>query len=265
MGRGIRKVERGSIMKKLKKGYSLVEVLAAFAIISIAILPIMSMYPAIFKQNTSASQIEEASRTAMTIVDFIKAVGYSHLTATATGTEAAFNVENGSGKIVDISGANPAGLLYTFKKESGAYITVRSSTNYALDNDLKFGGSTAINTVGNAFILLNAKGLNLAQCKMYVAMKQENVNLSTNIGSLLNSKVVNPAIGNGMAANNITESSIMYGNETNPEKFIIGRVIIGWGNDITVAAPLTRQQLDQKLTGKEKIYGVNFVVTPIEN
>ena len=41
-------------MKKGEKGYSLIEVLAAFAIISIAILPIMSMYPAIFKQNKSA-------------------------------------------------------------------------------------------------------------------------------------------------------------------------------------------------------------------
>jgi prepilin-type N-terminal cleavage/methylation domain-containing protein len=38
-------------MKNRKNGYSLIEVLAALAIISIAILPIMSMYPAIFKQN----------------------------------------------------------------------------------------------------------------------------------------------------------------------------------------------------------------------
>ena len=59
-------------MKKLKRGYSIIEVLAAFAIISIAILPIMSMYPAIFRQNRGASEIEEASRLAMTGVDFIK-------------------------------------------------------------------------------------------------------------------------------------------------------------------------------------------------
>ena len=264
MGRGIRKVERWNRMKKLKKGYSLVEVLAAFAIISIAILPIMSMYPAIFKQNTSASQIEEASRTAMTIVDFIKAVGYSHLTSTATGTEAAFNVENGGGKIVDTSGSNPAGFIYTFKKESGAYITVRGNTNYALDNDLKFGGTTVIDNINNAFILLNAKGLNLSQCKLYIAMKQENVNLTTSSGALLSSRTIDPAAGNGITANT-SETPIMYGNITNPERFIIGRVIIGWGNDITVTSPSTRQQRDQSLTGKEKVYGVNFVVTPIEN
>ncbi len=251
-------------MKKLKKGYSLVEVLAAFAIISIAILPIMSMYPAIFKQNTSASQIEEASRTVMTIVDFIKAVGYNNLTSTATGAEAAFNVPNGTGSAIDVPGSNPAGRIYTFKKEGGAYITVRESNNYALDNDLRFGGATAITDINKAYVLLNAKGLNLSQCKLYIAMKQENVNLTTSSGALLSSRVINPAAGNGIGANE-AGTPIMYGNDTNPERFIIGRVIIGWGKDKTVSSPSTRQQRDQSLVGKEKAYGVNFVVTPIEN
>lgn len=253
-------------MKKLKKGYSLVEVLAAFAIISIAILPIMSMYPAIFKQNTSAGQIEEASRTAMTIVDFIKAVGYNNLTATSTGTEAAFNVENGdeSTDFVNIPGSNPAGFIYTFKKESGAYITVRGTTNYALDNDLKFGGATVINSINDAFVLLNAKGINLADCKLYIAMKQENVTLTTSSGALFSSRTINPAAGNGITANT-AGTALMYGNDTNPERFIIGRVIIGWGKNITVSSPTTRQQRDQSLVGKEKVYGINFIVTPIEN
>lgn len=251
-------------MRKLKKGYSLVEVLAAFAILSIAILPIMSMYPAIFKQNTSAGQIEEASRTVMTIVDFIKAVGYNNLTSTATGTEAAFNIPNGTGSAIDVPGSNPAGRIYTFKKESGAYITVRGSNDYALDNDLRFGGATAITDINRAFVLLNAKGLNLSQCKLYIAMKQENVNLTTSSGALLSSRVINPAAGNGMGAN-AAGTAIMYGNDTNPERFIIGRVIIGWGKEITVSSPTTRQQIDQSLVGKEKAYGVNFVVTPIEN
>lgn len=249
-------------MKKLKKGYSLVEVLAAFAIISIAILPIMSMYPAIFKQNTSAGQIEEASRTAMTIVDFIKAVGYNNLTA--TGTNSAIQVENGSGKIVDVVGSNPAGFTYTFKRESGAYITVRDNKNYALDNDLKFGGATVINSINDAFVLLNAKGLNLSECKLYIAMKQENVTLTTSSGALFSSRTINPAAGNGITANT-AGTALMYGNDTNPERFIIGRVIIGWGKNITVSSPTTRQQRDQSLVGKEKVYGINFIVTPIEN
>lgn len=247
-------------MKKQKKGYSLVEVLAAFAIISIAILPIMSMYPAIFKTNTSASQIEEASRITLTIVDFIKAKGYKRLMGVATN----LNVENGNGKIVDVAGSNPSGITYKFKNVSGGFITLKGSTEYALDKDLNFT-SSAITNINDAFVVLNSKGLNLRDCTLKIIMKQENVSLITSEGALMSTTVINPKTGNGISSTTGSATSVMYGSVTNPEKFIVGRVILGWGNDKTVTSPVGRQQLDQSLTGKEKVYGVNFVVTPIEN
>lgn len=255
-------------MRLLKKGYSLVEVLAALAIISIAILPIMSMYPAIFKTNASASQMEEASRIALTIVDFIKAKGYSSLTNTNTNTDAAFNVNTvfgGSTKVVEDSGTNPNGYLYSFKNISGGYITVRDNLDFALDNDLKYNGNSAITNLSNAFIILNSKGLNLRECVVRVILKQENVLLTDSNGSPISTNVINPAGSNGFNANTGTASSIMYGSTTNHDRFVVGRVIIGWGKNKTVSSPTGRQQLDQSLTGKERVYGVNFVVTPIEN
>lgn len=130
---------------------------------------------------------------------------------------------------------------------------------------MKYNGNSVITNLGSAFVILNSKGLNLRECVVRIILKQENVMLTDAAGNLISTQVINPAGGNGIHANTGTASSIMYGNITNPERFVVGRVIVGWGKNKTISSPSGRQQLDQSLTGKERVYGVNFVVTPIEN
>ena len=247
-------------MKKLKRGYSIIEVLAAFAIISIAILPIMSMYPAIFRQNRGASEIEEASRLAMTVVDFIKARGYINMRANTTMVDPKRVGDANSER------TNPGGLLYTLRRaneNSTAYTTVRNG-DYALDRDLGFGAITNIN---DAFVILNAKGLDLSNVVIMVIMKRADVELVQDDGNTNETHYIDPI--------NNTATNVMYGihpytiRKTAPSgpresEFIVGRIIIGWGNDVEVANTGTRQQRDRSLTGKEKAYGINFIVTPIE-
>ena len=61
------------------KAFSLLEVLMAMAILSIAVLPIMSMYPNALKMSTRATELEEWSRTTETIVDYVKSRGYTYI------------------------------------------------------------------------------------------------------------------------------------------------------------------------------------------
>ena len=46
-------------MKNKKKGFSLIEVVMALAVISVGVLPILSMYPSALKMTTKATTIEE--------------------------------------------------------------------------------------------------------------------------------------------------------------------------------------------------------------
>ena len=64
-----------------KKAFTLIEVLVAMAILSIAILPIMSMYPSALKLSQKSTELEEWSRTTQTIVDYIKSRGYTNISA----------------------------------------------------------------------------------------------------------------------------------------------------------------------------------------
>lgn len=64
-----------------KKAFTLIEVLVAMAILSIAILPIMSMYPSALKLSQKSTELEEWSRTTQTIVDYIKSRGYLNISS----------------------------------------------------------------------------------------------------------------------------------------------------------------------------------------
>jgi prepilin-type N-terminal cleavage/methylation domain-containing protein len=217
-------------MKRGEKGYSLIEVLAAFAIISIAILPIMSMYPAIFKQNKSASEIEEASRIALTIVDYIKARGYTDLNNNRI-TQSFSNNNVGTAA----EGYN----VYNLEAVGSSF----KVPNHRLDQDLGFTTNAAVGV-----IFLNSKGLRLKdETVIAVRISRTNVNLAGG------AQFRDPVTGGTTAT--------MYGN--NSDQFITGRVIIGWSKIKTpIASPTTRQQRDQNIVGREKSYGVDFVITP---
>lgn len=216
-------------MKKGEKGYSLIEVLAAFAIISIAILPIMSMYPAIFKQNKSASEIEEASRIALTIVDYIKARGYTDLN----------NKRITQSFVGATSGAALGYNIYELEAVGSSFRV----PNHRLDQDLGFTTNAAVGV-----IFLNSKGLRLKdETVIAVRISRTDVNLAGG------AQFTDPVTGGTTAT--------MYGN--NSDQFITGRVIIGWSKAKTpIESPTTRQQRDQNIVGREKSYGVDFVVTP---
>lgn len=66
-------------MKK-NKGYSLLEVLVAFTILTVAMIPILSMYPMMFRMSHSAGDNEELARLSLSVVDYIKSRGYDNLT-----------------------------------------------------------------------------------------------------------------------------------------------------------------------------------------
>ncbi len=217
-------------MKKGKKGYSLIEVLAALAIISIAILPIMSMYPAIFKQNKSASEIEEASRISSTIVDYIKSRGYEDLNNNRI-TQSFVGATSGAALGYNIYELEAVGDSFRVPK-------------HKMDQDLGFTTNAAVGV-----IFLNSKGLNLRNNETVIAVKIS----KTNVDVIGTTKYIDPITG-------LTEST-MYGKNT--DQFITGRVIIGWSKvKKPITSPATRQQKDQNIVGKEKSYGVDFVITP---
>ena len=218
-------------MKKGEKGYSLIEVLAAFAIISIAILPIMSMYPAIFKQNKSASEIEEASRIASTIVDYIKARGYTNLTTkNANGITDKVKYNSGTGNYIHYSLKHNTGSKTYFTKPES------SDGDYKLDKDLGFSTTSGV-------IFLNSKGLNLGECVIAVKMSATNIEMDNGL------KVISPITG--------ISSEIVDGKVN--DKFISGKVIIGWGKTIAVEKALSEEQ---KEVLKERAYGVDYIITP---
>ena len=69
-------------MKNKKRGFSLIEVVMALAVISVGVLPILSMYPSALKMTVKATENEEWSRVTMSILDYVKSRGYKTLTST---------------------------------------------------------------------------------------------------------------------------------------------------------------------------------------
>ncbi len=75
-----------------KKGYSMLEVMLAFAIFSIALLPLLSSYKTIFKMERTADEREESSRVAINVADYIRAKGYDKLTKATTNGAVTFDL-----------------------------------------------------------------------------------------------------------------------------------------------------------------------------
>lgn len=135
-------------MKKKEIGFSLIEVVMALAILGIAILPILSMYPSALKMTTDATRNEEWSRVSMTIVDYVKSRGYDNVKA-------------------NISSFNSPTSPYVFAYES-------STNSYKSD---EFASDIGITS--SAFIV-NTKGIKLDNYKFVVNIES----LSVSYGAL---------------------------------------------------------------------------------
>lgn len=123
-------------MKKKEIGFSLIEVVMALAILGIAILPILSMYPSALKMTTDATRNEEWSRVSMTIVDYVKSRGYDNVKGMITSS--AFDVE------------------YNFEFDGTAYTQDTFASNLGIPT--------------NAFVI-NTKGIKLDDYKFNVYME----------------------------------------------------------------------------------------------
>ncbi|BDU49577.1 type IV pilus modification PilV family protein [Haliovirga abyssi] len=199
---------------KRSKGFSLIEVLAAFAILSIAILPIMSMYPTVLKMDRKSRGHEEGARLAFTIVDYIKSKGYANLMQTTITSTAIKNFITGK-KYTDLV------------KTSGQ--SYYSSASFCDD----------FNIASNLFIL-NSKSLDLSKVNIWIGLHKSIAKLGDGSGNLKSPEVDLYAT---------TRAGIGYIEN----KIIMGRVIVGWGDDDTA-----------HLTGKEKEYSLQFIVTSLE-
>lgn len=135
-------------MKK-KKGFTLIEVVLAMAVLAAAVLPILSMYPSALKMSTRATELEEWSRLNQTIVDYIKSRGYTYW---ADNTN--------RGKLLEVGGST--GKKFSFTK-------VVSSSNYKSED---FEKALYNGTTPNLF-LLNTKGLRLEDYELVVEMNYD--------------------------------------------------------------------------------------------
>jgi prepilin-type N-terminal cleavage/methylation domain-containing protein len=146
-------------MKK-RNGYSLLEVIVALAIFSIAIFPILSVYPSIFKMSDKADQNEEVSRLAFTMIDYIKSRGYKNLKTIVENNGGAY-----SGK-------------YMFKKDSldsTAYIIDTSVSGYQ-DFESDFDLTTTASGIDHLFIL-SSKSVDLSKAVIYLKIEKKSVGL----------------------------------------------------------------------------------------
>jgi prepilin-type N-terminal cleavage/methylation domain-containing protein len=164
-------------MKSNKRGFSLIEVVMALAIISVGVLPILSMYPSALKMTTKATTNEEWSRVTMSILDYVKSRGYDGLTAMSWTT--------GSTKTIEKS--------YNFVKSGESY----TSESNAFETD--FG-------IGSNLFVINTKGINLENYKFSIYM--ENLQPKTNLGG---SNLYDTYELSNDSIKSSTSSSIIYG------------------------------------------------------
>lgn len=135
-------------MKK-KEAFTLLEVVFAIAILAIAILPIMSMYPNALKISMKANNAEELSRTSITILDFIKSRGYTDISNKLTTTST---------------------IVYNYGDTStSAFIKLsdNSYTNYGFEQNFLGGNGTSSN-----LFFINTKGVNLTNKKFMVNIQK---------------------------------------------------------------------------------------------
>ena len=164
-------------MKNKKKGFSLIEVVVALAVISVGVLPILSMYPSALKMTTKATTNEEWSRVTMSILDYIKAKGYDGLKNDV--------VWNTSGSVKTIE------EIYNFTQSGNNY----TSSNFESDF---FGGT-------NLFFI-NTKGIKLDDYKFKIYMENLQPKTAASGTNLYNTyELSNNTIKSS------TSSSIIYG------------------------------------------------------
>jgi len=166
-------------MKNKKKGFSLIEVVMALAVISIGVLPILSMYPSALKMTVKATENEEWSRVTMSILDYVKAKGYDGLKNDVTW--------NTSGSIKTIEKS------YNFTKSVGNY------TSSGFESDF-FGGA-------NLFFI-NTKGIKLDDYKFSIYMEDLQPRSAVTGGSPLYNTY---DLDNNKKVSSSTSSNIIYG------------------------------------------------------
>ena len=167
-------------MKNKKKGFSLIEVVMALAVISIGVLPILSMYPSALKMTVKATENEEWSRVTMSILDYVKSRGYDDIKTISTSGPAFPSGGNG----------------YSFSENNGTY---RSS---GFENDFP---------IGSYLFVINTKGINLDDYKFSIYMEDLQPTTTSNGGIKIYSKydLKNNKIIDDSATS--TSSSIVFG------------------------------------------------------
>lgn len=164
-------------MKKKEKGFSLLEILIALAIISIAILPIMSMYPNALKLSSKATNNEEWSRISVSIVDYIKSRGYNNIKTIMGGATTKEFVYSGSD---------------SFTWSSGTYSSTKFETDF-------LGGTDSF--------FINTKGIRLSDYKFSVYLEDIQPEKNTAGVKLYSDYQLN---GNSIVSNS-TSASIIFG------------------------------------------------------
>lgn len=164
-------------MKSKKSAFSLIEVVMALAILGIAILPILSMYPSALKMTTKATTNEEWSRVSISIVDFIKSRGYNNIKIFMNG-----NIEYEK--------------KYGDNVNSGFWIETGSYTNTDFKSDFGL----------NAFAI-NTKGIKLDDYKFSVYLEDKKP--LTTVGGIELYK--NLDLKNNRIVSSSTSSGIIFG------------------------------------------------------
>ena len=156
-------------MKNKEKAFSLIEVVMALAILGIAILPILSMYPSALKMTTKATTNEEWSRVSMSIVDYVKSRGYNN--------------------IKTIMGGNPTlEKIYGSDTSSGFTYNLGAYTNSNFEADF---------LSGSAVFLINTKGIRLEDYKFSVYLTDVNPT-SYSTYDLNNNRIVTSSTNSGI-------------------------------------------------------------------
>ncbi len=187
-----------------EKGYSILEVLLAFAIFSIALLPLLSSYGAIFRMQRIAGEREESSRLAINVADYIRAKGYDKLTKATTNGAVDFDLP----------------FTATFEYDSGVW--KKDGTGNSFEDYFNLGND------GEWFII-NSKALRFEGAnKATITVKLDKVPVE------LSENYVDPITGttdtNGYIYKGRDKSSPQIDYSENVNEFLIGRITVDYKN-----------------------------------
>lgn len=142
---------------KIKNGYSLVEVLVAFAVLVVGIVPILSMYPQIFTIIQKSTENEERSRIALQVIEYIKVGGYPSL-LDHVDTDGDIKTDT-----IALTPIAPGSKSYTNTAFRDDFLRRRIDGNFEL--------------VGDFFRLSSKKGMDLANARIYYAIANTQVHM----------------------------------------------------------------------------------------